>query len=231
MALFSQTEIEMWTGFSSTSFKQAGVSMTATQFATFCTFLVDSVTQSMCRYCEVGSFESHTATQYYSGKGASGDDSVYLEQDTNFYIPEPCISVTTVEEDLAAKTAVPDWTAKTERSNAAAGDYIVVNDSGLTRVRFHNNYPLDGVANVRITYLGGFATGSREFNDLKQIGLRMAKNFCAVKKKIGEADTIRNTGVQDYAQMFDPIDERLIITPDIERDLTKYKQFNIGMFT
>lgn len=231
MALFNQTDLEMWTGFSSNSFKQAGSIMTATQWATLAQFALDTVTQAMCRYCNVSSFEWHSATQYYNGNGYSGDNQDYLESDINFYLPEPIISITSVEEDIAAKNAVPDWDTRTERSAVTAGDYVVITDQEVSRVRFHDNYPLSGIANVRITYVGGFATGSVQFNELKGIALRIAKNFLIVKKKIGESDTIRNTGVRDYAQMFDPVDERLIITPDIERDLIKYKQFQIGGFT
>ena len=229
MALFSQTDIEQFTGAASTDFKQAGSTMSATQWATLCTFVVDTVSQMMNRYCGVTSFELHTATEYKNGKGASGDESQYLEYDKEFYLSDVIAGtgVTEVAEDTN-RYATITWSTKWVRSAATVGDYQVDTDREQSVVRFHNNIPEKGWKNVKITYWSGYVSGSNELADLKSIALRAAANLLAFKKKQQEAYTLRNTGVRDYSQMFEVPDERKILTEDIVRDLDKYKRWKLA---
>jgi hypothetical protein len=229
MALFSQTDIEQFTGAASGDFKQAGSTMSATQWATLCTFVVDTVSQMMNRYCNVTSFELHVATEYKNGKGATGDYEQYIEYDKEFYL-SGVVAGTGVTEVAVDQNryATISWSTRWVRSAATIGDYQVDTDRELSIVRFHNNIPEKGWKNVKITYWSGYTAGSNQLYELKGIALRMAANLLAFKKKQQEAYTLRNTGVRDYSQMFDVPDERKIITEDIERDLNKYKRWQLA---
>lgn len=228
MAYFSQSDIEAYTGFASTDFKNAGIAATALQWATLCTNVVDYVTHLVNRYCGVVSFESHAVTEYHDGKGAAGDDSTYIEEDVRFYLREPCISVGTVSEDENAKTSTILWATRWERSTATAGDYEVSTRGDLTWIRFHDNHPLDGVYNVKVQYSAGYSSDSDELHLLKWICLRIAKNMLLEIKKTQEVQTIRQTGVRNFSEMFNPTSESTILTEDIIRDLHKFRRYRMG---
>lgn len=228
MAYFSQTDIEQYTGFASTDFKQAGSMMSASQWATMCTYIVDYTTSLVNRYCGVSSFESHTATEYHNGIGCQADDGTCLEEDSRFYLWERCISVGTVSEDLNANTGTIEWATRWERSAATAGDYQVMTRGETTWVRFHNNIPLEAHDNVKIEYTAGYASGAEELNQIKWICLRIAKNMLLEIKKTQEVMTIRQTAVRDYSQMFEPRAETNILTDDIIRDLWKFRRIRLG---
>ena len=226
MAYFSQTDIEEYTGFNYTDAKNAGVTMNATQWATLCSNIVDYVTQTVNRWCNVESFESHEVTEYHDGKGAAGDDGTYLEWDITFFLREYATGVSTVYIDGNSKTATIDWATRWERSTATAGDYEVATRNELTTVKFHNNYPSEGTNNIKIVYYAGYPSGSSELNEIKLCCLRMASNILSNKKKIQEALTVRGTDVRDYAPMFDTNDE--LLTDEIKRDLAKYRRYRLG---
>jgi len=229
MAYFSQTDIERYTGFSSSSFKEAGVTMTSTQWNLLCATIIDVVTQQINSWCQVTSFEPHTVTEYKNGKGATGDNNTYREEDVCFYLFETATSVISVYEDTSSKTATPDWTLRTERSATTAGDYEFLKEYDLSYIRFHNNIPRKGKKNVKITYWGGYATGSPELNEIKIIACRIAKNYLLEKKKVQESTTLRQTGISDFAPMFDPKEGMYnILTDDIKSDLIRYKMFHMG---
>jgi hypothetical protein len=228
MSYFSQTDIEQYTGYGSGDFKQAGITMTATQWAAFCTTIVDTVTQMIDRFCNVTSFESHAVIEYHDGQGAQGDDETYIPYDNNIYLREYATGVTEVAVDTSAKSGTIQWATKWERSTATAGDFSVATRYELTQIQFHNNVPSEGSDNVRITYYAGYPSGSVELNEIKNIGLRIAQNILVYKKKIAESMTIRSSGVRDYSEMFKPIDERLVFTEDIRRDLHKYRRYRMG---
>lgn len=228
MSYFSQTDIQEYTGFASTDFKNNGAMMTATQWATLCTHIVDYVSDLVNRYCGVATFESHAVTEYHDGRGAAGDDDTYLEEDVRIYLWEPCISVGTVSEDLNANTGTVEWATRYERSTATAGDYQVATRGELTWIRFHDNYPLDGMENIKIEYTAGYSSGSRQLTNLKWICLRIAKNMLLEMKKTQETMTIRQTGVRDFSQMFEPRNETTILTDDIIRDLWKFRRLRLG---
>jgi hypothetical protein len=228
MAYFSQSDIQEYTGFASTDFKNAGTTMTATQWATLCTNIVDYVTHLVDRYCGVESFESHAVTEYHDGLGASGDDDTYLEYDVRFYLWEPAISVGTVSVDINADTSTKYWETRDERSTATAGDYMVATRGETTWIRFHQNCPQEGYHNVKIEYTAGYAAGSRQLGLIKWICLRIAKNMLLEMKKTQEVSTIRQTGVRDFSQMFEPRAESNILTDDIIRDLWKFRRLRLG---
>lgn len=229
MAYLTQTSIEEFSGYGYQDFKIAGAAMTATQWATFCTHIVDWTTQLINRWCSVTSFEVHSVVEYHDGKGYSGDGSYeYVEWDKSYYLREPATGVISVEEDINPKTALPAWTTRYERSAATIGDYEVATRGELTKVRFHNNMPSQEQNNLRITYYAGYAAGSVQLNEIQFIANRIAANILTYKKKIQEAQTIRNMGTRDYAQMFEIPDERKIMTEDIRRDLHKYRRYQLG---
>jgi len=228
MALFSQTDIEQW-GFGYADFKEAGTTMTATQWATYCTFIVDSITAAFNRFCNVQSLETHQVTEYKDGKGETGDDGTYLDTDRCFYLLENSTGIIGVYED-ETDSEMEAWTTRDVRCATATGDYKVITDRELTWVRFHDNYPIEGVNNVKIIYYGGYAAGSQELDDIKAIALRAAKNLLTYKKKAQEAVTIRSQGTRDFAPMYEPIDEHKILTSDVRRDLYKYRRLSFGGF-
>ncbi len=227
-AYFSQDDVEAYTGFSSSDFKWGGSAMSTASWATFCSFLVDTTTQLVNKWCNVTSFESHSVTEYHDGRGDAGDDDTYLDEDVTFYLREYATAVASVYEDANAKTGTINWTLRTERSTATAGDYEVATRNELVTVTFHDNYPVKGRENVKIIYTGGYASGSTELNELKWICLRIVKNILLEKKKIAESTTIRQAAVRDFSEMFKPVQEGQIMTDDIRRDLHKYRRYRMG---
>jgi hypothetical protein len=180
------------------------------------------------KYCGVTSFESHALTEYHDGQGAKGDGETYIEEDQRIYLWEPAISVGTVSEDLNAKTATINWATRWERSTATAGDYEVCTRGDLTWIRFHDSHPLEGNFNIKVEYTAGYSSGSSQLDQLKWICLRIAKNILLEMKKTQETQTIRQTGVRDFSQMFNPTNESVILTDDIIRDLFKFRRLRLG---
>jgi len=228
MAYFGQSDIEEYTGFASTDFKVAGSVASTLQWATLCDNIVDYVTSLVDRYCGVDSFESHSVTEYHDGRGAQGDDQTFIEEDVRFYLHEPCISVSTVSEDLNSKTGTINWATRYARSTATAGDYEVATRGELTWIRFHDKCPLEGSMNLKFEYTGGYSSGSAQLNQIKWICLRVAKNTLLEVKKTQETQTIRQTGVRDFSEMFKPTEESALLTDDIIRDLHKFRRYRMG---
>ena len=226
--LFDWDDVEQFTGFASSDFKDTGVFMNATQWTAFGTVVVNSVHQAMHRFCNVTDFGTHTVTEYHNGRGASGDDSEYIESDRTFYLREFSTSVDAVYENENYGSSYPSWATRTPQDEDTFGDYVWWNDMDLIRVRFHQNIPYAGIRNVKIVYTGGYAPNSPELDELKTIGLRAAQNVLLHKKKVGESQTIRAMGTKDYSQMFSMVDEREVLTGDITRDLCKYRRWDFG---
>ena len=227
MAYFSQTDIEQYTGFASTDFKQAGALMTSAQWADLTATIVLVVTQLVNRYCNVESFEPHQVTEYRNGLGATGDDDKYIDGDITFYLNEYATGIT-VYEDYNSKTGTEYFVARTARSTSATGDYDVATKFELTQIKFHDNYPREGWNNVKITYWGGYESGSTEMYELKQICSDIATEILKHKKKLQESTTIRATGVRDYAEMFKPENDLIYLTPGIQNRLHKYRKYRMG---
>jgi len=224
MAYFTQTDIEQYTGFASSDFKQGGSTMTATQWSLYCSTVVDFVTQLVNRYCGVQSFEPHEMVEYRSGVGAKGDKYTYLEEDTTFYLSEYGTGIQAFED--IGSTGTEYWVERTARTSATSGDFTVATRNELTMVRFHNNIPQEGWNNVRFVYWGGYPEGSVQMNEIRLICLRIARNILLEKKKTQESTTIRQTGIRDYAQMFEFTDT--ILTDEIKQDLHKYRRHRLG---
>lgn len=227
MAYFSESDIEQLTGFSTTDFKQDGVTMTSDQWTLFCATIVDWVTQMVNRYCNVVSFEPHEVTEYRNGLGATGDDDTYLDDDTTFYLREYGTGITVYEDDNS-KTGTEYFVARTARSTSATGDYSVATQNELTMIKFHDNYPVEGWHNVKITYWGGYESGSNELDEIKQICCDIAAEILRHKKKLQETTTLRATGVRDYAEMFKIDNEAVYLTPAIKERLHKYRKYRMG---
>ena len=226
---FSREELESFTGFASTDFRNAGAVMTATGWATFCTFLSQAVSESINHFCNVTGFEPHEVIEYKNGKGARADDDQYLDDDYYYYLLETATGVTEVAEDTSTKTATPVWVARAVRSTATAGDYEFYSERELGTIRFHSNMPLAGNRNVRVTYYGGYETTNPAMNEIKMIALRIAQNILLTKKKAQEASTLRNTGVRDYSTMFDITGiVATSITADIQADLSLHRRWRMG---
>jgi hypothetical protein len=227
MAYFSQTDIEQYTGFASTDFKQGGSTMSSVQWADFTATLVEWVTQIVNRYCNVTSFEPHFATEYRNGMGATGDDDTYLDDDTTFYLNEYATGIT-VYEDYNSKTGTEYFVERTARSTSATGDYDVITKYELTQIKFHDNYPKEGWNNVKITYWGGYPASSVEMDDIKMICCDIAEEILKHKKKVQESTTIRATGVRDYAEMFKPVYDTEFLSKPIKERLHKYRRYRMG---
>lgn len=227
MAYFSESDIEAYTGFGTSDFKQDAVTMTSAQWSAFCTTIVEYVTQLVNRYCNVVSFEPHQVTEYRNGMGASGDDDSYIDEDVTFYLGEYATGITVYEDDNA-KTGTQYFVERTARSTSATGDYDVATRYELTMIKFHDNYPLEGWHNVKITYWGGYESGSNELDEIKLICLDIAAEILRHKKKLQESTTIRATGVRDYAEMFKIDNDPVFLTEGIKQRLHKYRKYRMG---
>jgi hypothetical protein len=153
----------------------------------------------------------------------------YLESDTSFYLRNLYLTDDShvpivVQEDLGGVTGAESWTTRTLRTALTGGDYRVITDNELTEIRFHNNIPLLGYANVKFTYYTGYALTSVQFQDIKLQVMRAFKNLIMMKKKVQEATTVRNFGVRDFSTMFEPFDESAILSQSEKDALDRYKR-------
>ena len=238
MAYITKEEVEAYTGFTYTDFRESGSVMTETQWDAFLESNISNVDQMINRYCNVTSFDpTTTIVEYHSGKGASDDEGVsysgyflkpyagsYIDNDREFYLREPLYTLTSVEEDVAPKTSAPSWTARVIRTTGIAGDYELVTKNELSRVVFWQNIPTFGYNNVRITYKCGYGTNTQQYSEIKLCALRTMANFLLHKKKIQEAVNIRAQGVRDYSQMFDIMNESALLTINVTTILDRYRR-------
>ena len=243
MAYVTRGEIETFTGMYYTDFKVGGSTMTEAQWIDFLSYSIPNIDQIINRYCIVTSFDPTTAiVELHSGRGATNDEygsgsnlglawsstgASYIESDTAFFLRELFYSMTSVEEDTNPKTSVPAWTTRAVRSASVAGDYEIITKNEVTYIQFHQNVPLAGNNNVRITYYTGYGTGTAQYKEIKLQALRMVSNLLLHKKKIQEALTIRAQGIRDFSQMFDIMNESALLTENIRLVLDKYKRYPI----
>lgn len=228
MAYVTQEEVEARTSYNYEDFKQAGAVMTSVQWAAYITDLIAAATALINKFCRVTSLEETTYTEYYDGKGPTGEFNAYTERDRVFHLRNrPVQSVTSVSEDVNAKTSVPSWTARTVRSVSAAGDYELLTRYGLSHIRFHNNVPAEGVSNVKVIYAAGYATGSQELDEISMIAAELVANWLTQEKQRQEAIATRNYGVRDAAEMFVPPDQR-VFPKDLQERLRKYRRAAVG---
>lgn len=230
MAYCTQTDIEAYCGYAYTDFKQGDAIMTSLQWGTFTTALIAGVSQQINLYCNRSGFESTEYTEYHNGRGMTGEKGrEYREIDRTFLPREqPVISVTSVSVDTAALESVPAWSAMTVRSALAGGDYVVMTDGIVTRIRFHDEVPRKGYDNVKIIYTAGYASGSAVLNDIKLICLDIIANILAKKKREAEAIVASwGSGTQEGANLIGLLRPE-IITDDVKVRLAMYKRSRRG---
>lgn len=235
MIYFDRDSLEAFTGFSTVDMKDGGKTMTATVWETLVDELDRGIAGWMHRWCGVPTFGSHYIEEYHDGRGQNGygrDADPYVETDRLFFLRESATGDPIVYYDSAIETASPSWVQRQIRCATTGGDYTYFVDNGLGVVRFHTNIPSEGYKNVKIEYWAGFPEGSEDLEQIKIIAKRLAGNLLNVKKKFQESQTIRNTGVRDYSQMFDLEMDRKVFTQELEMTLTRYRryQFDGGGF-
>lgn len=238
MTYITKEDIEAYTGFTYKDFREAGEVMDETQWVSFLEDNIGNIEQMIHRYCNVTSFDpTTTIVEYHSGKGASDDEGVsysgyflkpysgsYIESDREFYLREPLYTLNSVEEDINPKTSLPNWQVRTLRTASVVGDYELITKNELSKVIFWQNIPTYGYNNVRITYKCGYGTSSPQYREIKLSALRAMANFLLHKKKIQEAVNIRALGVRDYSQMFDIMNESVIMSNNVTTVLDKYRR-------
>jgi hypothetical protein len=246
-------EVEEFVGIAFTDLKVSGRTMKDAEWIQFVNTYQVPVADLIHRFCRVITFDPTASnalvTEYKSGRGATEVDLPYIRgstsvfdgegysaNDIEFYLKNLYYTGTingvikaplVVEEDMAAKTAIPAWSTRTVRGLAAGGDYEIYTEDELSMVRFHNNIPRKGVNNVRFTYYTGYDPESPAFKAVKLQVLRCFKNFVMLKKKLGEPFTIRAQGVRDYQTMFEPFDESHILGDQEKMALEPYRRFPI----
>lgn len=230
MIYFDRESLEAFTGFATIDMKDSGRTMTASVWEVLVEELDRSVAGWMHRWCGVPTFGSHQVTEYHDGRGENGtDEDLYTETDRLFFLREYATGDPTVYQDTAVETASPAWVQRQIRCATTGGDFtFYAEDQGLGIIRFHTNVPPEGYKNVKIEYWAGFPEGSQDLEQIKVIAKRLATNLLLVKKKWQESQTIRNTGVRDYSQMFDMEADRKVFTPELEMMLTRYRRYQFG---
>lgn len=233
MIYFDTDSLETFTGFATTDFKDAGIKMGATVWTTFVSQLDESVAGWMHRWCGVPTFGSHFVSEFHDGRYDSTcsyppyhvDGDMYDETDRTFFLREPPTGDPDVYVDIASVFDVPSWQQMEARGAATGGQYIYDMRGDLGIVRFHSYIPAKGYRNVKIEYWAGFPDGSHDLETIKLIAKQIATNLLLYKKKVQESQTIRSTGVRDYAQMFELEMNNRVFTPEIEFMLTRYRRF------
>ena len=113
-----------------------------------------------------------------------------------------------------------------------SGDYEMYQENDVTWIRYFNNIPAPGNGNIRFTYNTGYPIDSPQLADIKFQALRAVNNILLTKKKIQEANTIRNFGVRDYSMMFDAFSEGVVLDDRIKVGLEQYRRAIIpGVYT
>lgn len=233
MVYLLQSDIEAsGGGYGYSDFKQAGSTMTATQWQLYCIRLIDSITSAINRYCRVTSFEENTYTEYHDGKGASAELGEYTERDRTFLLREqPVTSVTSVSENLANTTDAIAWTARIPRtttSTTGLADYELLTRGTISYIYFYQDVPAKGKNNVKIVYVAGYDADSDRLDDIRLIAMQIADNFLGRKKRYQEANAARTVGTQDSADMFKLDAEGAVFTQDIKMQLDKYRRYRTG---
>ena len=236
------TTIEKYTGVAYTDMMNAGAQMTPADWAAFCTEYVEVIAQVVHRFCNVKTFDpaqpEAAIVEYHSGRGAT-DDSVYPTMynpsDYQYYLREIFYAASgiTIEEDIAGKTALPNWTARVQRTVSTIGDFEVVTTKELTQVAFYNNVPGIGQNNLRFTYTTGYPSSSKEYADIRFQILRVFKNLILAKKNVQSVFTIIANGTRDYQGLTNQYNEGQILSHMEESLLKRYRRVVIpgGPFT
>lgn len=207
MAYTTLEEIEARTGYAASDFKQAGVAMTAEQWADETARLIAEVSNLIDRHCRRGSFEETEYTEYHDGDGQTGreTDRIYYPRE------QPVLAVTSVAESLGDA-----WADR-------AGTYDVITKGSLTQIRFRATTPRKGAGNVRIVYTAGYAAGSPTLDAIRGVALHMIATLLEIKKKRQEAIAARTMGTRDAADMV-PVTDPRVFSRDILERLAPYRR-------
>ena len=219
-------------GYSYTDFKQAGTTMTATQWQLYCYRLIDSITSAINHYCRLTSFEQNTYTEYHDGRGASAELGEYLERDRMFLMREqPVNSVTSVSENVNNVIDPIAWTARVPRttiSTLGLADYEVLTRGHLSYIYFNQNVPAKGKNNVKLIYVAGYDPDSELLDDIRLIAQQIADNFLARRKRFQEANEARTNSTRDAADMYRLDANGAVFTDDVRLQLDKYRRYRTG---
>jgi len=232
MSYTTQTEVEAYTSFGYTDFKQAGRAMTQQEWAAYLTQVINGVDQAINRFCGVQSFEEHEVTEYHDGRGMTGDRGrSYKESDrTILPIQQPVIEITEVAEDIGQKPGLPNWQVRHLRSELDTGDYEIMGVAGhFQYIRFFQKVPRKGNANVRILYTAGYPDNSPELDDIRLIALEMVANHLFSKKKDQESIAARMTPTRDAAEMIMSHRPGTKMDDDSKERLLQYRRNRLGM--
>ena len=230
MAYCTQADVEAHTGYGYTDFKKADATMTAQEWAAYIGTVIAGATQQINRYCNRVSFEETEITEYHNGRGPSGNKGrfpghYYREIDRTFLpLHQPVLSVDEVHVDTGAgvRPGPIEWELQTPRDETTAGEYAVLTDGWVTRIRFHTKVPLLGYNNVKIVYTAGYDTDTPELADIKLIALDLIANILGKKKREQEAIIASwATGAQDGANMIQQVRPE-IMPEDIQLRLKPY---------
>lgn len=226
-AYLTKKEIEDWAGYCQTSFKTGNDEMTITDWENLVTSLALGVSGWIDRFCRRTSFYPHDVVEYHDGRGSSGDFGAYVEADRTYLLREqPVLRGTsytlTIEEDLGSSGPIL-WTARTERTALAAGDYQVMKRGDFSYLRFITNVPRLGVGNLRFTYSAGYETTDPIIQEIKTIAKEMLTNFLEMKKKSQEADVARWQSTDQAADLLQALGDR-VLTDDLKARLLPYQR-------
>jgi len=224
MAYCTLADIEARTGYGSTDFKQAGVTMTAEQWGSFCEGLIAEASTAIERFCRRSSFEVREYTEFHDGRGCTGDLKEFREADRIFLLREqPVVQVLSVREDQADPGRPPSWVDREARADGVAGDYSLLSRGPVSYVRF-TTVPRRGYNNVEVVYEAGYPAGSGVLEDVRGICLDVIAQHLGKKKKTQEAIAARTTGTTDAAEMTPPAEPHLTLTTDVKRRLAAYRR-------
>lgn len=224
MEYCTQQDIEARTGYGATDFKQAGVTMSADQWATLCSDLINEATTAINRFCRRSSFEEKEYTEFHDGRGCTGELKEYREADRIYLLREqPVSGVTSVRVDRSDPGTPPLWVDLEPRGDEVAGDYSILKRGPVSYLRFMT-VPRQGHNNVEITYTAGYPAGSGELDDVRGICLDVIAQHLGKKKKTQEAIAARTASTHDAAEMTPPAEPHLTLTTDVKRRLAAYRR-------
>lgn len=227
MAYASFSDLQYYSGFIPSDFRYLFDQMDISQYETFCNSLLETATNIINRYCGVETFEQHEVTNEYHSlqlldavggpyggypltpPAYYGSCSPYftpnvenLSQVTIFPRDIPCQSVNTVEVTMGATNGVPEWITLTERTGDQDGDYVVINQFGVTQIILLRRYPQYGINKIRISYTAGYPEGAPALDTMNLACCMVATNIMNYKKKQEMAATAFGSGVQNFGPSF-----------------------------
>ena len=239
----NSADVTNLTGYFHKTMLTFGREMTEGEYEMFVSGLVRTATELVNRWCNVSTFYSHEITDEYHTMNI---DDLYMYSDyilrpygfgyspysidmevkrKQFYPREyPVISVSKVLVNRASVYADPQWMELVQRTTEVGGDYLVQNRFNSTRVQILKNIPTPGTDNVRITYTAGYESTDSIFLALSSATSMIVINYLNYKKKNQEASTFRQSGVVDFAEMFNPQFASFLLTADVKSILELYRR-------